>query len=270
MILLSVITYELSKRLGKQAAAELFHNECGGAEESPIALTAAAHKEPCCTAVRVARKLRRQAEVALLHDAGGTSIGHARSRAFSVAGQSGADIWIACDDDVDASSETLTHLLGSIDPDTPQIVIVPCLVRGADVVNITLDPDSTLERVTKTGAVLRRALFGGFGLVAVSRAAIQELALAWSDLVFLDDDGERRLGVFCEYIRGGWWAREDYAFFSRVPPHVRVEVLLTGLTAHDGRKLRLDEALSYEQIPIPRGFERRDTEPPPPPSVLLS
>jgi hypothetical protein len=264
MICLSVITYELARRVGKAEAARLFHEQSGGQEESPIALTAGRHEEPCCAAVRVARKLRRQAEVALLHDAGGTSIGQARSRAFSVALQGGADIWVSCDDDVDATSETLTHLLGSIDPDTPQIVIVPCLVRGGDAVNITLDPESSLERVSKTGAVLRRALFGGFGLVAVSRAALQEIGRCWADLVFIDDDGADRIGVFCDFIYNGWYARDDYAFFSRVPKDVRVEVLLTGVSSHAGEKLQLSEVTQYEHIPLPRAYSQRDTEPPPP------
>jgi len=88
------------------------------------------------------------------------------------------------------------------------------------------------------------------------------MAHAWRDLTYVDDDGTERLGVFCEYIRDGWWLREDYAFFSRVPPHVRVEALLTGVTDHDGKRLRLETVEKHQMIPKPRGFERRDTEPP--------
>lgn len=256
MILASVMTYELSRRLGKDAAAKLFHEQANSALETSEA--------PCVPAINVVRKLRRFADVAVLHDAGGTSIGHARSRAFSVAlAANDCDIWISVDDDIDASPETLRHLVGSIDPDSPQIVIVPCWLRTAEVVNVTLDPESVLDRVSPSGARLRRALFGGFGMVAVSRAALREIAAAWPDLLFVDDDGATRHGIFCEYIYSGWWAREDYAFFSRVPEHVRIEVLLSGLTDHGGKRLRLDTADQQPQIPLPPPYRKRDTERPP-------
>lgn len=262
-ILLSVITYELSKRLGKKAAQAEFHRQAlDTLIDSPTG-------EKILPAAMVVRRLRRLAEVALLHDAGGTSIGHARSRAFSVA-ERGArngkiDLWISCDDDTQADQETLRHLVGSIDPDEPQIVIVPCWLRQeTPVVNITLDPDAVLDRVSPSGARLRRALYGGFGIVAVSRAALVELGKLYRDLTFVDDDSVERIGIFCEFLKGGWWYREDYAFFSRVPEHVRIEALLTGTTDHDGKILRLENADKHPMIPLPQAFEQRDTQPPPP------
>lgn len=260
MILCSVITYELSKRLGKKAAQEEFHKQALSTLDVP--------GEKVLPAALVVRRLRKMAEVALLHDAGGTSIGHARSRAFSVA-ERGArngkiDLWISCDDDTQASQETLAHLVRSIDPDEPQIVIVPCWLRqDTPVVNVTLDPDAPLDRITSSGARLKRALYGGFGIVAVSRAALIELGTMWRDLTFVDDDAVERIGIFCEYLREGWWFREDYAFFSRVPKHVRVEALMTGITDHDGKVLRLETAEQHQMIPVPQPFARRDTEPPP-------
>lgn len=265
-ILLSVITYELSKRLGHAAAQAEFHRQ------ALDTLIDSPNGEKILPAAMVCRRLRRLAEVALLHDAGGTSIGHARSRAFSVA-ERGArngkiDLWISCDDDVQADQETLSHLVRSIDPETPQIVIVPCWLRQeTPIVNITLDPDAVLDRVSPSGARLRRALFGGFGMVAVSRAALLELGQLWRDLTFIDDDSVERIGIACEFIRDGWWYRDDYAFFSRVPKHVRIEALLTGLTDHDGKVLRLETADQHPMIPRPRSFERRDTEPPPAPEA---
>lgn len=263
-ILLSVITYELSKRLGHKVAQAEFHRMAQDTIlNSPTG-------EKVLPAAMVCRRLRRLAEVALLHDAGGTSIGHARSRAFSVA-ERGArngqiDMWISCDDDVQADQETLSHLVRSIDPETPQIVIVPCWLRQeTPIVNITLDPDALLDRVSPSGARLRRALFGGFGMVAVSKAAVLELGQLYRDLTFIDDDSVERIGIACEFIRDGWWYRDDYAFFSRVPDHVRIEALLTGLTDHDGKVLRLETADKQPMIPMPRSFARRDTQPPPAP-----
>lgn len=257
MILASVITYALAKRIGSAEAEREFSRQCNALVDEPDHLPAA----------RTIRKLRKFGDVAKLHDAGGTSIGHARSRAFSVAlraAQEGKlDHFISIDDDVEASDETVAHLIGAVDPATPQIVIVPCRLRqDRPVINVTLDPDSPLERVSKTGARLRRALYGGFGVVSMSRAAVLEIAGHWRDLKYVDDDNQIRLGVFCEFIRNGYWYRDDYAFFARVPPHVRIEALCSGVTDHAGYKLRLERLDDFDHIPLPEAF-RRDTRPPP-------
>jgi len=264
MILASVITYALAKRIGSAEAEREFSRQCNALVDEPDHLPAA----------RTIRKLRRFGDVAKLHDAGGTSIGHARSRAFSVAlrgAQEGKlDHFISIDDDVEASDETVSHLVGSVDPETPQIVIVPCRLRQErPVINVTLDPDSPLERVSKTGARLRRALYGGFGVVSMSRAAVLEIAQQWRDLQYVDDDNQIRLGVFCEFIRNGYWYRDDYAFFARVPKHVRIEVLCSGVTDHAGYKLRLEKLDQYDCIPLPEAFAR-DTQPPPGAAVHCS
>lgn len=270
MILASVITYELAKRIGSEAAEREFSKQCNALLDQPGELGAA----------RTVRKLRKHGEVAKLHDAGGTSIGHARSRAFSVALRAATDpsanlaFWVSIDDDVEASDETIAHLVGSIDPDAPQIVIIPCRLRQErPVINVTLDPAARLERITRTGASMRRALYGGFGVVAMSRAAVIELAQLHPELTYYDDDGQRRLGLFCEFIHRGIWFRDDYAFFARVPQHIRIEALCTGVTDHAGFKLRLEEVDKFQHIAVPEAFARyweereereRDTEPPPP------
>lgn len=256
MILASIITYELSKRLGKAAAAELVHRQAGSALVGPNE-----EKLPC---LNVVAELRRHAEVALLHDAGGTSIGHARSRAFSVALEGNVDIWISIDDDTECSPQTVRHLLSALDPATPQIVIVPALLRQeTQCVNVTFDRTQKLDRITKTGAHLRRALYGGFGIVAVTNAALLELRDMYKDtLTFTDDDGRERIGVFCEFIRNNWWFRDDYAFFDRVPPHVRVEALCSGDTDHAGYKLKLEMLENYPSIPQPPAAQRKRYEAP--------
>lgn len=246
MILASVITYELSKRIGKAKASEQVHRHAVSTMVGP--------GETVLPAIEVVRELRKHDELALLVDAGGTSIGHARSRALSVATQSKASIWISLDDDTKCSPETVAHLMSSLDPTMPQIVIVPCLLRQeTQCANVTMDPASKLDRITRTGAHLRRALYGGFGIVAVTRAALDELASSYRDLEFLDDDGQTRSGVFCEFIRERWWFREDYAFFDRVRalPHIRVEALCSGETDHDGYKLTLELLENVPQIPRP-------------------
>jgi|GEM_PF-3222638 len=244
MILSSVITYELSKRIGKAKAAEMVHRHAGSVLEGP--------GETVLPAIRVVRELRRHDEIALLHDAGGTSIGHARSRAFSVALDGDVDAWISIDDDTECTAETVRHLLSALERDTPQIVIVPCLLRQeTQCANVTMDPSGKLDRITKTGAHLRRALYGGFGIVAVSNAALKLMRDAWRNLEYTDDDGKTRSGVFCEFIRDGWWFREDYAFFDRAPAGVRIEALCTGRTNHAGYVLELEQLENVPQIPRP-------------------
>jgi hypothetical protein len=246
MILASVITYELSKRIGKHKASEQVHRHAVSTMEGP--------GETVLPAIQVVRELRKHQEIALLVDAGGTSIGHARSRAFSIAHVSKADIWISIDDDTQCSALTVRHLLSSLDPETPQIVIVPALLRQeTQCANVTMDPAGKLDRITKTGAHLRRALYGGFGIVAITKAALEEIAQQFRGMDFADDDGTTRSGVFCEFIRDQWWFREDYAFFDRVAglPHVRVEALCSGETDHDGYKLVLEELENVPHIPRP-------------------
>jgi hypothetical protein len=245
----SVITYELGRRLGTTEAAAEFHRQASAVVDTP--------NEDVLPAARCVRRLRRLADVALIHDAGGTSIGIARSRQFTMALDTGADVWLAIDDDLDCSSETLTHLLGALDPEAEQIVIVPYWLRQATpCVAITLDPSAELERVTKTGARLRRALSGGFGLVACTRPAMLAMVRAWPGLEYLDNDGKTRLGLFCEFVRGGWWYREDLAFFSRVPRSVRVEALLSGYTDHASRPLRLETTDQHPMMTLPRDILR--------------
>lgn len=244
MILASVITYELSKRIGKIKAAEMVHRHAVSTMEGP--------GEQLLPAIRVVRELRKFDELALLVDAGGTSIGHARSRAFSVALEANVDVWISIDDDTEADPLTVAHLMSSLDAHTPQIVIVPCLLRqDTQCANVTMDPSAKLDRITRTGAHLRRALYGGFGIVAVTNAAMHEIHNAWRALDYTDDDGRNRSGVFCEFIRSAWWFREDYAFFDRCPPSVRVEALCTGLTNHAGYKLELEQLENVPHIPRP-------------------
>ncbi|MEY2875339.1 MAG: hypothetical protein RLZZ373_2710 [Pseudomonadota bacterium] len=247
----SVITYELGKRLGPEAAAAEFLRQ---ATRSELDTAGDGDDLP---AARCVRRLRRLGDVALIHDAGGTSIGIGRSRQFTMALATGADVWICIDDDLDCSSDTLKHLLGALNPEDEQIVIVPYWLRQqTPIVAVTLDPTNPLERVTKTGARLRRALTGGFGLVAVTRAAMLSMVQAWPGLEYLDGDGETRIGMFIEFIRAGFWYREDFAFFSRVPRSTRVEALFSGYTDHAGKPLRLETADQEPMMQVPRDILR--------------
>jgi hypothetical protein len=245
----SVITYELGKRLGHEGATREFYRQ--------VTATIDAAGDDVLPSAKCVRRLRKLADVQVLHDGGGTSIGISRSRQFTMALETGADVWLSIDDDLDASEETLKHLLGAVDTDRAQIVIVPYWLRQTTpCVGIAFDPESSFERVTATGAHLRKALTGGFGLVAVTRPAMLAMVEAWPGLEYLDADGQTRIGMFIEFIRAGWWYREDFAFFSRVPRGVRVEALLTGYTAHAGMALRLETTEDHPSMSVPRDILR--------------
>jgi len=103
--------------------------------------------------------------------------------------------------------------------------------------------DIIVERRTPAGATLRNARSGGFGLVAVNRAAMGLVASAsptWKD----PHDGKTKPAPFLEVLEeDGTWLGEDLAFFRRVPmgpKGVTVEALTSGTTTHAGYELALE------------------------------
>jgi hypothetical protein len=85
---------------------------------------------------------------------------------------------------------------------------------------------------------VRTALFGGFGLVAVNRAAMQGIASMAPS--FHDADGKTKCAAFLEYITAeGYWLGEDFAFFERARRVATVEALVEGLVVHAGVPLDL-------------------------------
>ena len=104
-----------------------------------------------------------------------------------------------------------------------------------------------MNTATKT----RRNPFGVMDVPAPNDAEVTQVARTATLDGSTDDDNAKRIGVFCEFIREGWWFRDDYAFFDRVPPHVRVEALCTGHTTHDGYKLDLEQLENVPHIPRP-------------------
>ena len=185
-------------------------------------------------------------------DTGGTAIGKTRSRHFFEAYTSKADIWISVDDDVEVETESLMYLIAAVNDQEPRIVLLPCLLRQSTsekpIVNVRFSSVLVMRNVGR--ARLVHCLGGGFGCVAMNRAAMLEIAKMAEEtkpsLWYVDHDGVERLGLFCEMIKADvdgvprWWG-EDLAFFHRVPLHkVNVEALLIGATCHAGLALYLD------------------------------
>ena len=236
MIFVSVMTYALGKELGLTEAVVEFHAQVK--EPSSDSLPAA----------RVVARLARLDELGLYIDPAATCIGKGRSRAFHAARESAADVWLSVDDDVDADTRTLELLVEAVrgDADTPRVVFAPYWLREQDKVSAALELHP-LARPIKGGGEALSAVAGGFGLVAVNRAAMQRLLVEHTpSILYRDDDGVERLALFHDIFFGGSgvgvWYGEDTSFYKRCRGvGVRVEALATGNTVHCGRALRLDQ-----------------------------
>jgi len=202
-------------------------------------------------AVRTIARLRTLCDLTLRIDTGGTQLPHVRSRHAHDAWELGAEVWFSVDDDNEATTDTLRDMLEAVRGDTPRIVIAPYIIRGAPTqggtlvtVCVELPRIITSERRLPNGARLRPITKGGFGLIAINRAALAAVREQCAHLVYLDHDDVERLALFHAEIVDRLWLSDDFAFFSHVPPHVQIEALLTGHTVHAGEALNLAEVES--------------------------
>ena len=196
-------------------------------------------KPPPCFAVEALRELATLANVTLRIEGGASHLAKARSRHFAEALASGCDVWVAIDDDVRATRETLAWLLEAVsDLETARVCIAPCLLRDGERVNVEWSPVYYVRRLSGGGST-RSALGGGFGLVAMNRAAMTLAAAAvptWRD----PHDGALKPAAFLEILEAnGTWVGEDVSFFRRLPKEVRVDALTSGKTFHAGHELAL-------------------------------
>lgn len=235
-VFVSLPAYTIGKALGVEEGARELERQI-------------LHPDPTSLpAVRVIARLRELAELALRIDTGGTQLSQVRSRHAHAAWLSGCDVWFSVDDDNEATTPTLASMLIAVQGSEPRIVLAPYIVRGAATLggaivtaSVELPRVVTTERVLPNGARLRPCGKGGFGLVAINRAALERVREANTDLVYVDSDGMERLALFLPYIRKRQWLTDDFSFFSRVPSDVHVEALLTGCTSHAGEVLNLSE-----------------------------
>jgi len=198
--------------------------------------------------IRTIHRLRTLADLHVRVDTGGTQLCQVRSRHAHDAWECGADVWFSVDDDNEATKPTLANMLEAVKGDAPRIVMAPYVIRGAPTqggrlitASVELPSIITSERRLANGARLRPCKRGGFGLIAINRPALAAIREACKHLAYLDHDDVERLALFHAEIRDRVWLSDDFAFFSRVPPEVSIEALLTGLTVHDGATLNLAE-----------------------------
>lgn len=187
-------------------------------------------------------ELAKHYDVTLKVDGESVCIGKSRSRALADAIESAADVWLTVDDDVFAAGETLRWLVDAVTRDeAPRVCIVPCPLRNEPSrVNVEWAGVYLEDRLPRSGRV-RRAKWGGFGLVAMNRAAM--LAASNAAPSFRDHDGRIKAAAFLELVTAeGRWLGEDISFFERLPRSVTVDGLITGSVAHGSHKLDLTKA----------------------------
>lgn len=195
-------------------------------------------------AVRTIARLRQMDDVHVRNDCGATSIGRARSRAFHDAYQSEADIWVTCDDDVEATSITLRWMLDAV-KSSHGVCAVPYVLRLSDdeqsCTSVSV-ADGTVRSLPNGGEVVPCSQ-AGLGLIAVQRHAMNRIVAVNQHLRWRDDDGIERLALFHELLTDGQWLGEDLSFFRRIPPTIPVECLVTGNSSHNGVPLKLENVL---------------------------
>jgi hypothetical protein len=164
---------------------------------------------------RTLAHLRALTDVALQVD-GSTLIAKARSRQSAIFLQTGLPVWVSIDDDVYAGPDALAKLLEQAE--MKPIVMAPYLPR--------------------TGGELPH--FGGFGLVACRRDAIQTMVGHHPELLFADkESGLQPCGLFLETIREGTWVGEDWAFCERAQAAgIEPQNLFGAEVEHAGRPYR--------------------------------
>lgn len=237
MLFVTTTIYALAKRVGMAEAPRTFALQCQAPDRD------------CLPVVRTLSRLRIIDECQIRIDCGSGSLPKTRSRAFHAALESGADVWVACDDDVECTQLTLRWLIEAART-SDGVCLVPYYQRNAaeDKVALVAFPPGAFDkpRGLSVGGMVVPALYGGFGLVAVSRHAMVEIAAQCTREGddYLDDDGVVRLAVFRElFVRGDgpatWWG-EDLSFFKRLPACVTVEALVTGESSHEGQVLKLE------------------------------
>lgn len=228
MIFFSVLTYELGRALGVEAAAREFARQASAAPGTDRIPAAA-----------VAANLQRMfgAEGVMLYHPFGTRLAHLRSRCAHAFLSSTADVWVMCDDDVATDDRVLRAMVDIARSPQHPVVVLPCLVRGASAEErLNLEWSGQLvEQIA--GHTVQRVARGGCGLMVVPRSALVA-AGEFSDQ-YRDDDGEQKLAYFRDLVEGDRWLGEDLSFCARLrAADVQLVAPVDGQSYHAGMLLR--------------------------------
>lgn len=272
MIFASTHLYSLAKKLGLEPASGEFMRQVHLVAEAlaeqkhgprDVGFAVLKTQPPPAVFIPAAYTIGRAAlvdEIQINVNAGATVIAKARNLAAHEFIEGLGDVWLSVDDDVEVSAEALATMVAQCKAE-PCIVVAPCLQR--DTLGVNIEPSAVvLEARTLNGGRLERIKSGGFGCVAMSRAAL-ELVIesgVWGAEArwWTHDDGIARRVLFRDEIDDqGRWHTEDRAFFLHVPASVPVYMVRTGRTVHSGQTLDLE---TLEAIVARKPYE--------PPSIL--
>jgi hypothetical protein len=230
--------YALAHQMGMQQAVDEVGRQIH-AEDSRIVLPEP--KTPPLPCVKTIRRLAAFCEATICVDGGATYIGQARSRAFHLAYTSQLPFWVMIDDDIEVNAACAAAMLEALDDLAPRIILTPYLTRSptaADAIELAVNIPVVREvRSLKDGGIRLLAMphgqGGGLGFAGMNRAAMEAVAAACPrELAWVDENVEKR-ALFYERVEDGLWWGEDTSFFRyRVPPEVRVELLITGGIRH--------------------------------------
>lgn len=238
-IFASCSSYALGCVVGPAEAARLVNAAVGDEEHEQLL--------PAVHALRELRTFTDHLEFSF--DGGATQIAKCRSRHFTKALNSTCDVWVTLDDDIDTDRATLALLLAAVADPEPRVCFAPYTQRGLETTALVTWAPLVVERVLFTeptpslptvSGTVRNALYGGFGLVAMNRAAMQ--AVARDAPTWIDSDGQPpKVAAFLEVLTSdGYWLGEDFAFFKRArAAGVKVEALVSGRVTHAGVTLDL-------------------------------
>jgi hypothetical protein len=256
MLFVSSQFYALGRQLGLARAMRTVHLQIDHPDRDSL------------PAVRCIFRLNQIEPVQLRIDTGATCIAKTRSRAFHDAlAAVSCDVWVAIDDDVEATLPTLQALIEAVRT-SDGICLAPYLLRRGssdDPLRLSIDLRAYQlqhPRLLPSGGQVVPGIGGGFGLVAMSKHAMVEIATANVAELWDDDDGIQKLALFRETLEKRQWWGEDLAFFRRVPSNVPIEVLVTGHTCHGPEALDLSNLVAYVERERPIAESLTDEQAP--------
>lgn len=227
-IFCSTMAYALGKELGIEAAGDEWARQVR--DPGPDSLPAARMFG------RVKALTKDTADMAIMGDVAATSIAKSRSRSFHAAIQQKADFWFACDDDVEATHETVANMLSEADTPKPRIVFLPCYLRGRPVVGVKFSTGAKMRGLSKPIEWAATCCY------VANRGALQRLNECCQHLKYRDDDQVERLAVFHETLNDGRWYGEDHSFCLRASLcGVELVAVVVGTSSHDGAVLTLSQ-----------------------------
>jgi hypothetical protein len=242
MLAVSTICYLHGKILGLEQATQVLQAQVMGKE-----VRGAPKPKAIDTIQRLGDLFGDLEELQIRIDPNGSNLGKARARALGWAHKTGASVWVACDDDVTASPGTLQTLVRLCrEAEGPRVIVVPCALRTDGVMKAAVNvwPEGEAKYPKAAGALVLPLKYGGWGLVACNRAALE--AICKGRPTWKDDDGSPQPLVFnCEIVptpepREHRWLGEDFAFFDQVRPFVPDLLMLTrGESDHAGAVIDL-------------------------------